>query len=251
MINVAALWRHPIKSHGREALQSVSLTAGQTMPWDRHWAVAHDRTKFDAAEPAWAHCRNFMIGASTPALAGIWAQYDVAAKTMHLRHTDLGKISFRPDDESDAARFLTWVSPLGETGNFQPTALVTAPDRGMTDSNYPSVSIMTKASHAAVEQALGHPLETERWRGNIWVDGADAWEETTWIGKTLRIGDTLLEVLDPIERCKHTMSNPATGQRDVDTLTALRDGWAHQNFGVYAIVKQGGNIALKDKLEVL
>ena len=43
MINVAALWRHPIKSHGREALQTVALTAGQTMPFDRTWAVMHSR----------------------------------------------------------------------------------------------------------------------------------------------------------------------------------------------------------------
>jgi len=76
MINVAALWRHPIKSHGREALQTVALTAGQTMPFDRTWAVMHDASKFEAGAPAWVKCANFMIGTSTPALAGIWAKLD-------------------------------------------------------------------------------------------------------------------------------------------------------------------------------
>ncbi|MDA9979851.1 MOSC domain-containing protein [Yoonia sp.] len=251
MINVAALWRHPIKSHGREALDQVTLVTGQTMPRDRHWAVAHDRTKFDATAPAWAHCRNFMIGTSTPALAGIWAQYDEAEKTIHLRHSDLGEISFDPDSSGDAARFLAWVTPLCPQDGFQPAAIVKAPERGMTDSDYPTVSIMTKASNAAVEQALGHPLDVERWRGNIWLDGADTWEETSWIGQTLQVGNAVLEVVEPIARCKHTMSNPATGQRDVDPLAALRDGWDHQNFGVYATVKQGANIALNDKVEVL
>ena len=28
MVSVAALWRHPIKSHGREALTEVTLTEG-------------------------------------------------------------------------------------------------------------------------------------------------------------------------------------------------------------------------------
>jgi uncharacterized protein YcbX len=251
MINVAALWRHPIKSHGREALDDVTLVAGQTMPLDRHWAVAHDKSKFDATAPAWTHCRNFMIGASTPALAGIWAHYDAFSKTMHLRHADLGEISFDPDTPADAARFLAWVTPLCPEGGFQPTAIVKAPEQGMTDTNYPTVSIMTKASHAAVEHTLGHPLEAERWRGNIWLDGAGAWEEMSWTGKTLRIGGAILEVQEPIGRCKHTVANPATGQRDVDTLAALRDGWGHQDFGVYATVKQGGNIALKDKIEVI
>ena len=29
---VSSLWRHPIKSHGRESLDAVTLIAGQTMP---------------------------------------------------------------------------------------------------------------------------------------------------------------------------------------------------------------------------
>ena len=41
---VAELWRHPIKSHGRETLDAVEFTAGACMPWDRHWAVTHDET---------------------------------------------------------------------------------------------------------------------------------------------------------------------------------------------------------------
>jgi len=251
MFNVAALWRHPIKSHGREKLDNVTLVAGQTMPWDRHWAVTHEASKFDVDAPAWAHCRNFMIGASTPALAGIWAQYDEAAQMMVLRHADLGEISFNPDDADDITRFLDWARPLSPADRPQPTGIVKAPARGMTDTSKPTIAIMTTASHQAVEGMLGHPLEVERWRGNIWLDGPDAWEELTWIGKTIRIGDATLEVIDPIGRCKHTMANPTSGTRDVDTLAALRDGWNHQDFGVYAIVKQGGKIAINDKAEVL
>ena len=44
---VSSLWRHPIKSHGREALEQVTLSAGQTMPGDRVWAVAHEASKAD------------------------------------------------------------------------------------------------------------------------------------------------------------------------------------------------------------
>lgn len=251
MIAVAALWRHPIKSHGREALDQVRLTQGRTMPWDRHWAVAHDRTKFDPAAPAWAHCRNFMIGASTPALAGIWARYDADTQTMHLRHADRDDISFNPDSDDGAGQFLDWVKPLCASDSLQPTHLVKAPDRGMTDSAYPSVSIMTKASHAAVAHMLGHPIEIARWRGNIWLDGTNAWDEMSWIGKTIRIGEAQLDVVEPIERCKHTMANPQTGQRDADTLGALRSGWDHQNFGVYATVTKGGMVTLNDKVEIL
>jgi hypothetical protein len=251
MINVAALWRHPIKSHGREAMDQVALSAGQTIPFDRAWAVIHDASKFDTTTPKWVSYANFMIGTGTPALAGIWAQMDEVTGCITLTHQTLGDIGFDPDDPEDAARFIDWVRPLCPPDKRQPIGIAKVPARGMTDTDYPSVSIMTMASHRAVEDQIGHPLETVRWRGNIWLEGTKAWQETEWLGKSLRIGDAILELVEPIKRCKHTMANPQTGMRDADTLAALRDGWGHQNFGVYAKVIQSGRIALNDKVEVI
>jgi len=251
MPRVAALWRHPIKSHGRERLDQVTLVEGQTMPWDRTWAVTHDATKFDQSNPTWVMCRNFMIGAATPDLAGIWATLDEANETVTLRHDALGEISFAPDDPADADRFIAWVQPLCPPDKRQPTGLAKAPARGMTDTDYSSVSIMTQASHNAVSQKLGRPLEIERWRGNIWLDDSGPWEELEWLGKEIQIGEAILHVVEPIRRCKHTMANPRTGKRDADTLGVLRDGWNHQDFGVYAKVIKGGKIALNDTAKVV
>ncbi len=251
MGSVANLWRHPIKSHGREALETVRLSAGKTMPWDRHWAVTHEASKFDVDNPEWVMCRNFMIATSTPDLAGIWAELDETSATLTLRHTTLGKITFNPDDPAHANLFLSWIAPLCAADGRQPKNIVKAPDRGMTDTDFPSVSIMTNASHRAVEGRLGRPLEQERWRGNIWLDGPDMWEEMEWVGKRLRIGQAVLAVQEPITRCKHTMANPHTGKRDTDTLAILREGWDHQYFGVNATVVEDGAIALGDRYEVL
>jgi uncharacterized protein YcbX len=251
MIHVAGLWRHPIKSHGREALDEVTLVAGQTMPWDRHWAVTHDQSKFDPAAPAWVMCRNFMIGASSPNLAGIWAKLDEATGLLTLNHLDLGQITFSPDKPDDVPGFLEWLRPLCPTMKPQPTDVVCVESRGMTDTSDPTLSIMTHASHRAVADRLGRPLEVERWRGNIWLDGTAPWEEFEWIDRDLRIGEAVLHVNAKIKRCKHTMSNPRTGLRDVDTLAVLQDGWDHQDFGVYAIVTTGGKIAMNDKVEVI
>jgi uncharacterized protein YcbX len=57
MATVTSLWRHPIKSHGREDVASTTLIAGQTMPGDRVWAVAHEASKADGSE--WVPCANF------------------------------------------------------------------------------------------------------------------------------------------------------------------------------------------------
>ena len=251
MAHVAALWRHPIKSHGREELQSVVLTAGQTMPWDRHWAVTHDNTKVAPGASEWAVCKNFMIGSTTPGLAGIWAQLDEETRSITLSHADLGSHSFEPDNPDDWAGFQFWVMPLCPADKPQPKAIVTAGARGMTDTPAPTISIMNSASHDAVVERSGLKLGKERWRGNIWIDGLKPWAEDNWIGKTVRIGDAELAVEEPIVRCKATTANPHTGIRDVDTLRILREGWDHQNFGVYAVVTKTGKVAVNDTVEVL
>ncbi len=245
--SVTQLWRHPIKSHGREALETVTLVAGQAMPWDRFWAVQHDQSKHNG--DGWAECMNFMIGTRTPGLAGLWARLDETSRQITLTHDKLGEMTFRPDDYLEAGQFLAWIAPLIPEDRAQPRRIVSAGTRGLTDSDFPSVSIMNESSHRAVSQKLGRSIEVERWRGNIWFDGLAPWEEFDWIGKTIRVGETLLKVHERIERCLHTAANPKTGLRDADTLGALRAGWDHQDFGVYAEVIEGGEIALGAQVE--
>ncbi|NNJ67832.1 MAG: MOSC domain-containing protein, partial [Boseongicola sp.] len=62
--------------------------------------------------------------------------------------------------------------------------------------------------------------------------------------------DAVLQVKEQITRCKATMANPETGQRDVDVLGTL-DDLGHQEFGVYAEVVESGNVALNAPVEVL
>ena len=251
MARVAGLWRHPIKSLGREILHEVTLTKGQTMPWDRHWAVTHHDTKWNADDPRWIMCRNFMITVATPGLAGIWAELDEPTRTLTLRHDTIGSHTFCPDDPAEISGFLNWVMPLCPPDKRQPSGVVAAPGRGMTDTSFPSISIMNMATHRAFEGRLGRKLELERWRGNIWLDGPAPWEEFEWTGQTVRVGTAELEVQEPIRRCMATAANPRTGLRDTDTLSVLRETWDHQHNGVYAVVSKTGKDAVNDKVEVL
>lgn len=251
MITVANIWRHPIKSHGREALDAVRLAAHEAMPWDRRWAVTHEATRDDPAVGNWVPCQNFMIGTRTPGLAGIWARLDEDTATVHLRHRDLGELSLRPDLPADAARLVDWIAPLCPPDRARPVGVVSLQGRGWTDTEFPSVTLMNRASNLAVAERLGQPLEEERWRGNFWVDGADAWAEEGWIGRDLRLGGAVVRVREPVVRCLHTAANPVTGARDADTLGALQNGWGHRNFGVYGEVIEGGEVRLGDMLEVL
>ena len=250
MARLAHIYRHPIKSHGREELASVTLSPGQSLPWDRHWAVTHRVSKWKAADPRWMACANFILGSTVAALMAIDARLDETAGTVTLTHPAREPLTFSPDQPGDHAGFLAWVGPL-LTEDRQAVALVKAPGRGMTDTDYPSVSICNLASNADLGHAVTADLSPLRWRGNLWVDGWEPWAEQALIGRDLRIGPAVLRLIEPIKRCKATTANPATGLRDVDTLQGLRGHTGAQNFGVYAQVQRGGTIRSGDQIEVL
>lgn len=248
---VREIWRHPIKAHGRERLAQVTLTEGAALPWDRRWAVAHEAAQFDEAAPAWAHCRNFTRAAGSPALQAVAAQVDEATGQLTLSHPDRPELTIDPENTADHARFIDWAGPITNPDRPQPARLVRAPDQAMTDTDFPSISLISLATHAAVEGQLDQPISPLRWRGNILFDGVDAWAEMDWPGKTLRLGEVEMEVVEPIVRCMATTANPETGLRDADTLGALKTGWGHQICGVYARVTRPGTLAEGAAIEVL
>lgn len=247
---VAEIWRHPIKSHGHERIDHVDLTAGESLPWDRRWAVAHERSCFDEDRPRWQPCSEFSIGAKSPRLQAIQCITDPAFRSLTLSHPDRPDLTIDPDDSADANRFIQWVIPISNGARTLPARLVRA-ERAMTDTDYASVSLINLASHRAVEAQVGHVLDPRRWRGNFIVEGLAAWQEHDLIGKKIRIGQAEFEVRERIKRCNATMVDPETGEKDANTLAALRDGFGHTDCGVYAVVTKSGLVQQTDTIEVL
>ena len=243
---LAHICRHPIKSHGREDLASVRLLAGEGMPWDRHWAVAHEAARLN---DGWSPCVNFARGAKAPALMAITSTLDEAARRVTLRHPTQGEITFSPDAAEDLPRFLDWVTPLNPPERAQPRQIVQA-GRAMTDTDFPSISILNLASNSDLSARMGLELSPHRWRGNLWVEGWQPWQEFDLIGRQLKIGGATLEVRERITRCNATKVDVTTGEIRGDTLGALQSHFDHQDFGIYAVVIDGGDIALGQEVTI-
>ena len=241
---VTSLWRHPIKAHGREEVSEVTLVPGQSMPGDRLWAVAHEAAQLDGSN--WVSCRNFTRAAGSPQLMAITCE--TQAHQLRLSHPDLDDLLFDPN--ADQAAFLDWVAPLVPDGRARPVKLVEASEQGFTDSSWPSLTLCNQASHKAVEAQLDQDLSIHRWRGNIWLDGIEAWTEFDWLGRDLRLGEAVINVRERTERCMATTANPDTGTRDADTLGALQS-FGHKDFSVKVAVIQGGLVRVGDTLDLL
>ena len=110
------------------------------------------------------------------------------------------------------------------------------------------VSIINLASVAAVEGAVGAPVDPLRFRGNLYVEGWPAWHEFELLGQTLAIGDTRLKVVKRIVRCAATNVEPRTGIRDMEIPKTLMQAFGHMDCGIYAEVVAGGTISAGDTI---
>jgi hypothetical protein len=243
---VAQIWRHPVKSLGAERIGRVDLAAGRTMPWDRVWALAHQNTRFDFDAPEWKPCQSFLRGSIAPLFAAVSARVDEASGRVTFAHPRLSSLTIDPDDEADRRRFLDWVRPICPEGGPGPLRLARAPGRGMTDTDFPSVSVKSLASLRALSERMGAELTPRRFRGNIWLDGLAPWEEFGWVGREIAVGGARLRVVERVVRCNLTRTNPETGVRDADTLGALEAHYGHKDFGVYCEVIAGGTVTEGD-----
>jgi len=179
----------------------------------------------------------------------ITARVDLRRQEVTLSHPELPDLTFDPD--ADPTALVQWVMPITPLNRALPSRLVRAPKRGMTDTDFPSISLINMASHQALEAQIGRRISPNRWRANLFLDGLEPWQERDWIGKTLRVGNAELEVREHITRCLATATSTRTGERDVDTLGALEAGWGHKQFGIYAVVTKTGDLRQGDPIEVL
>lgn len=240
---ITQIIRHPIKSHGRETVARVALTEGQTMPWDRVWAVAHEGSDVDGS--SWAPCQNFTRGSKAEGLSAITSELDEATATVMLKHPALEPLRVQPDSEGD--KLVDWSKSLIPENRAASARVVRGAQRGFTDSDFASVTLCNMSSHRAVSQRVGQELSIHRWRGNFWFDGLAPWEEFDWIDREVRIGSAVVIPRERTDRCLATHNNPETGRRDANILAAL-DSWGHRDFSVRAEVVQSGDVAIGDQI---
>ena len=89
-------------------------------------------------------------------------------------------------------------------------------------------------------------FETQRFRGNILVDGVDAWEERNWIGKTIKINDISFKVEKNIPRCVAINLKPNTDDDSLNLLQSLKKTYNHFDMGVYLTALDSGEINIGD-----
>jgi MOSC domain-containing protein len=252
---VTAIYRYPVKGLSAEKMDRVALVVGACLPHDRRFAIALASTVFDPQRPEWLSKTHFIMLMRDEKLAQLQTRFDAESGVLAIAENGRELLREPMTDPGGCrlvAEFFAYF--LGDAVNGS-LRVVEAPGHAFADARRKPnattdkyVSLINRASIAALEAAMGVPVDPMRFRANVYFDGASAWSEHDWVGSEITLGAARLRVVSPITRCATTQVNPITAKRDLDIVAALGRAFGHINMGVYAEVLAGGEIAVGDAL---
>jgi uncharacterized protein YcbX len=245
---VARLYRYPVKGLSAEPMQSIAVAAGETIPFDRAYAIENGPGRFDPAAPRHLPKINFLMLMRNERLASLEAKFDEATETLTVLRA--GKQVARGALKTRLGRQMIeqFLAAYMEDALRGPPKIVAAPGHSFSDVAAKCLHLVNLASLGELERVAGRPVDPLRFRANVYIDGAPPWAELQWLDKRLRIGGIEAEVFARTKRCEATNVDPITAQRDMAIPALLQRTWGHSDFGIYAKVAVGGIARLGDEV---
>ncbi len=248
-IEVAEIYRYPVKGLTGEALESVALTEGQALPGDRRFALTLGTTPTDGQTIEWMEKTFFLTVMRHEKVAKLRTAFDPEAGILTIERQ--GRSVAKGDITTPVGRAMIeefFAAYMGDEARGRPK-LVQAEAAG-TLSDHPNavVSIINLASVKDLERVTGADIHPLRFRGNFYLEGLDPWEEFQWLDKEVSLGGAGLSITNRIDRCAATNVDPETGERDLNLVKDLQRGFGHIDMGVYGRVIRAGSVNTGDEL---
>ena len=249
-VRIEQLYRYPVKGLTAEALAETTVEPGETLPWDRAFALAQGDAPFDPADPVWLKKTHFMCLMANAGIAAFRSAFDPASGVLRVDAPDGRALDANIRSEPGRAQMGAFLGALlGAEARGTPQ-LYHVPGHSFQDGRIKAVSLINLGSLAAFERDVGAKRDLMRFRANIYFTGTP-WDEFDWIGKEVAIGGAVLKIVKRTVRCPATEVNPRTAERDANPVAELFQLYGHRDLGVHAQVVQGGRIAVGDAMRVM
>lgn len=245
---IQAIYRYPVKGLSGERMPSVELDVGQTLPFDRAYAIENGPGKFDPLAPRHLPKTTYLCLMRNAQLAQLHTAFDGPSQTLTIQHQgevvargSLASSEGRGDIEAFMAQFMA--SDLRGAPR-----VVSAPGHSFSDVAEKCVHIVSLNSLRVLEAEMGLALDAMRFRPNVVLEGLPAWAELDWVDREIKLGEATLRVFKRTVRCAATDVNPVTAERDAGVPDAIYGLLGHRDFGVYGEVVKAGTIREGDTL---
>jgi uncharacterized protein YcbX len=249
-LKIAKLVHYPVKGLSGLAKAQAILTAGEGMPLDRAYAIENGSHRFDAQKPKWLPKTHFLQLMRNERLAGLALTFDEDSHALALfrdgKRVTKGALKTKLGRQI-IEQFLAGYVKADLNG---PPRIVCTEGHSFTDIAEKALHVVNLETVRDVSRVIGVDLDPLRFRANVYLEGAPAWQERRWLGKTIVCGDAHLKVFAETGRCEATSVDPATAKSGQSVPSALLRTWNHDKLGVYAKVVRGGIISTGDTASV-
>lgn len=212
-MQVAELWRYPVKSLAGERLEVAELRAD---------GIAGDRL----VHVKEAGSSRVVTSRTRPGLLGLRGRLDPDGRIL---------IDGRPWDSPESAAAVRASSdPRAELAYYD------GPERF-------DVLPLLVATDGAIA-AFGD--DHRRLRPNLVIGGVDGLAERTWPGRRLRIGPVVIGIDSLRQRCIMTTFHPDSLEQDVEVLRRIRRQFGGE-LALNCWVVEPGTIAVGDRVELI
>ena len=249
-MRISDIWHYPVKGLGGARLERVTLQAGCLIPGDREFAITNGHVKHDQTPAGiWMKKAFFLQLMKFDVLAELDCTFD--DQVMTIRRNGETVLSVDPSDPAGVKEFETFFDGLIGAGLDGKPRLTRITKGAYTDTNAPWISLGGTASVERFAEITDTAADARRFRLNIMLDTANPFEEAGLIGHTIRLGEAVLRVVEPVGRCAAIDVDPETAMRGLHYLPIMKQALGHTDLGIFAEITEGGQIAVGDRIEVL
>ena len=183
--SVAALYRYPVKGLTPEPLESVELKPGETLPFDRAYAIENGPGRFDPEAPRHLPKITFLMLMRDERLATLRSTFDDATQTLTISRGGKPVVSGRLDTPLGRQLIEQFIAAYMKAELRGAPKIVSAPGHSFSDVAAKCVHIVNLASVRELERTVGRKVDPLRFRANVYVDGLRPWAELDWTDKEI------------------------------------------------------------------
>ncbi len=245
----------PVKSLSFQSIKSCNIKKNLGMQNDRIFAFSRsvdlEKAKLIEKNPNERKLNNFLTLKNSPVLNKYNFIYNRDKLTLAFQEKEL--ISISPDNPEERSLLSDKLLEL-ESSLIKPISLLKNNDFPFYDTSHSnnvfnSMSLINLNSIKDFEKKINEKVEFQRFRGNFYVEGIEAFEERNWINKIIKINNISFKVEKNIPRCVAINLKPKTDDNSLKLLKSLKKSYNHYDMGIYLTALDDGKINVGDKVE--
>ena len=254
--SISSIHYCPVKSLSFQSIKSCIIKKNIGMLNDRVFAfsrnVDYEKAKLIQINPNERKLNYFLTLKNSPVLNKYNFIYDNDKLTLTIHNKEL--ISILANNPEQVSLLSNKLIEL-ESSLINPIFLLNNNDFPFYDTSNSNkvlnfMSLINLNSVADFEKKINQKVEFQRFRGNFYVDGIQAWEESNWINKIIKINNISFKVEKNIPRCVAINLKPKTDDNSLNLLQSLKKTYNHFDMGIYLTALDDGKIDVGDKVKL-